>query len=380
MSRVPLLSVPRPSRVKAYLAARVEPSVIDPDSLEVVLDQYELTPVGSRRNLRLGRRSANVALATTQGVKVIKQYRPQWSEATVRYGHSVLVELERLDFPAVRLSRTPDGATWTAVDGRVFGVFEFLPGSNYSLVYLRRGDRLALTVTAARTLARLHRALRDFEPDGEHHMGFASRTGAPRRDVAWHADALDELDRRTREAMQGGRDASLFSDPEARSLATWLVERAGSVLERIERLERVLADAAFPRLVIHGDYGMHNLLYRDAEHAWPIDFELTRLDWRVNDLISVIGKYRYSDGTHDSQSMRAFFDAYSRTLPLVPDERRLFAEAWDLYKLRAGVQYWRSFFETSGPTRKLQSARDSILQAGVVPVALGFGCGRRSHE
>jgi Ser/Thr protein kinase RdoA (MazF antagonist) len=376
VNRMPLLAVPRPSRVKAYVAARVEPPVIDPAALDAVLDRYCLSPVGSRRNLRLGRRSANVALATGTGVKVIKQYRPQWSEATVQHGHSVLVELERAAFPAVRLTRTPDGDTWVAVGGRVYGVFDLLAGSNYSLTYLRRGDRLALTRTAARTLGQLHDALRDFKPEAEHHMGFASRTGPPRRDVEWHAVALVDLCGRSREAMRDGCEAPLFADPAARSLATWLLEHAASVLDRIDRLERTLATAEFPRLVIHGDYGMHNLLYRDPQHASVIDFELTRLDWRVNDLISVVGKYRYSDGTHDGQSMRAFFGAYDANLPLVPDERRLFAHAWALYKLKAGVQYWRSYFETGGPTRKLQSARDSILQADVVPLVPGLACAR----
>jgi Ser/Thr protein kinase RdoA (MazF antagonist) len=115
--------------------------------------------------------------------------------------------------------------------------------------------------------------------------------------------------------------------------------------------------------VIHGDFGIHNLIFPSKGPPVPIDFELSRRDWRMNDLISAAGKHRLRGGAYDLESMRVFIEAYDERLPLAPSERELFAQIWSHYKLRAAVQYWNSYHLTEGPARKLQSALDSISQA-----------------
>jgi Ser/Thr protein kinase RdoA (MazF antagonist) len=61
--------------------------------------------------------------------------------------------------------------------------------------------------------------------------------------------------------------------------------------------------------------------------------------------------------------METLVRAYARTFPLNDEERAALPGAWRLYKLQAAVQYWKSYFDTSGPVRKLASALDSIEQA-----------------
>jgi Ser/Thr protein kinase RdoA (MazF antagonist) len=204
-------------------------------------------------------------------------------------------------------------------------------------------------------LAAFHRCLDGFVPEGEHHLGFALPTGPRRRDIVWHAAKLDELKRRS----------AVLTDPEAAHHARALVRGADGLLHEIDRLERTFADACFPRLVIHGDYGIHNLIYRSDE-AVPVDFEVSRLDWRINEVISALGKYRYRGGDYDLESMHTFMAAYAFAFALTDDERALLPAAWRLYKLQAAVQYWNSYFETDGPTRKLVSALDAIEQANWV--------------
>jgi len=350
---LPIVHLPRASRITASLAARLSEPAIDPSTAEQVLDRYGLRRLSSFHNLRLARRSRNVVVRTDAGTKVVKQYRPQWTEATVGTCHSILLRLEALGFPAVRLTRSPIGATWTRLDGEVLTVLDHFTGRNYSLNYLLRRDRLRLTAIAGRTLSRLHATLDGFVPEGQHHLGFASPTGPPRRDAAWHAAALDELVRRSLE----------IADTVARDLAGRLVERAPSLLQAIQRAGHALVDADFPRLVIHGDYGLHNLLFQPPDVAVPVDFELARLDLRLNDLISVLGKHRYEGGRYDLESMETFLRSYAEGLPLSAEERRFLPDAWCLYKRQAAVQYWNSYFETGGPSRKLASALDSIAQA-----------------
>jgi glycosyltransferase involved in cell wall biosynthesis/Ser/Thr protein kinase RdoA (MazF antagonist) len=349
-TRIPHL--PRPSRVSAYFAGRLGPPVIDPDTVQEVLGRYDLRLAGPSRNLRLGRRSRNVAVTTQDGKKVVKLYRPQWSADTVRYGHSILERLAELRVPASALTRTPEGANWTETPMGFFAVFDFIPGTNYSLHFLMRDDRLRLTTTSGWTLARLHRSLRGFVPDGAHHLGFASYVGPRRRDVAWHRSKLEEL-RRDSEGLEG---AEL-------QVAQRLTARSQEVLEEIERLDAELSGAEFPRLIIHGDYGLHNLLFESPDRAIPIDYELSHLDWRLNDIISALVKYRYTGGNYDFESMSTFLRGYAGEFPLTEDEFRLLPAAWRFYKLQATVQYWNSYFETGGPIRKLASALDSLDQA-----------------
>jgi Ser/Thr protein kinase RdoA (MazF antagonist) len=353
-TRVP--HVPRPSRVSAAVAARFGPPALAPSVARSVLVRYGLKPGAGYRNLRLARRSLNLVIDTDRGPKVVKAYRRHWPEGSVQCGHSILLRLEELGFPAVRLVRSPEGETWTTVGAEHFAVFDLVPGTNYSIAFLRRADRLRLTEVAGRTLAGLHRCLDGFVPHGAHHLGFAAPTDPRRRDVAWHRAKLDELVRRSE---------ALTSPGTADHLAT-LVERAPSVLDELDRLEPAVAGAALPRVVVHGDYGFHNLLFPRPDLAVPVDFELSRLDWRLFDLISVLGKHRYRGGRYDFESMVRFLSAYDEGFPLTRDERRLLPEAWRLYKLQAGVQYWSSYFETDGPARKLASALDSIAQADLV--------------
>jgi Ser/Thr protein kinase RdoA (MazF antagonist) len=357
-----IVHVPRPSRVSGYLAARLGPPVIEPSTVREVLHRYGLRPAGVSLNLRLGRRSRNVAVATGAGRKVVKLYRPQWTPARVGYAHSLLVRLEDVAFPAPRLLRTAEGATWAGVGQGLFAVFEFVPGTNYSMNYLLRHDRLRLTAVAGRTLARFHRCLDGFVPEGEHHLGFDSATGRRRRDIAWHGAKLEELRERS----------AHLRDEDARALAARLIARAPLLLDQIAVQERALAGARFPRLIIHGDYGLHNLIFQPTGGVVPVDFELSRLDWRLNDLISVLGKHRYRGGFYDMESMEAFLRAYSAEFPLTPDELGLLGEAWRLYKLHAAVQYWNSYFETDGPVRKLASALDSMGQADWVRAHPGW--------
>jgi len=91
-TRVPRL--PRPSRVRALAAGRFGPAVLPPDRVRAVLDAYGLAAgAGQHSDLRVGRRSLNAAVPTRRGVKVVKRYRPQWTEPLVEHGHSILRRL-----------------------------------------------------------------------------------------------------------------------------------------------------------------------------------------------------------------------------------------------------------------------------------------------
>jgi hypothetical protein len=61
--------------------------------------------------------------------------------------------------------------------------------------------------------------------------------------------------------------------------------------------------------------------------------------------------------------MGCFVHAYQAEFPLQVDERLLLPQVLRFCKLQDAVKYWKSYFETNGPTRKLITARDAVLQA-----------------
>lgn len=349
----PVLRLPRRGRITNAFAARLHEPIIDAETLDGILEELHLPRVDSGHNIWLSRRNRNMVVETGKGRKVVKLYRPQWTPATVECAHSILRRLEEVESPGPRLVRSPSGADQVPTKHGVAAVFDFVDGANLSMYYLLRPDRLRLTREAGRTLAELHLALEDFTPSGQHHLGFAGPDGPRRRDLRWFGETLQELTDRSGQLNAG--DAAVR--------AASLVDRSDEVYSSLEQLDRKVSDASFPRLVIHGDYGLHNLLFRPGLPTVPVDFELSRLDWRIFDLISALGKHRFKDGSYDFESMDAFLSGYTSRSPLSEQEVALFPDAWRFYKLQAVVQYWFSYFMTDGPVRKLDSALDALAQS-----------------
>ncbi len=350
----PILSFPRPGRVSDFINSRLRPPDIHPETVAAILSRYGLEMTAPPANLPNTRRNRNLIVHTSQGRKILKHYRADWRASTINFEHSLLSRLAELDFPAPRLVPLPDGRTWLSLETHNFCLFDFIEGANYSSSFLVRPQRVRMMATAGRTLARLHRQLAGFLPDGRHHLGFKDYRAARHRDLAWHVEKVRELVARSRGLKK----------PEDRAQAGWLVNHSGQLLVGMRQLDETLQQADLPRLIIHGDYGLHNLIYQNLDSAVPVDYELARLEWRLCDLVSVVSKFRYKDGAYDFESIAGFMRAYQSDFPIAEAEWRHFPQVWKFYKLMKAVQYWSSYFETNGPARKLASARDEILQSG----------------
>jgi Ser/Thr protein kinase RdoA (MazF antagonist) len=204
-----------------------------------------------------------------------------------------------------------------------------------------------MMATSGRTLASLHKQLTGFQPSGQHHLGFTGYDEDRLRDIPWHAKKIEEL----------VNLSSNIKRPEDRQQADLLVKTSADLFQELSDLNEVLKNSNLPRIIIHGDYGLHNLIYTNLDYAVPVDYELSRLEWRLSDLVSVISKFRYKDGSYDFESITRFLHAYQKEYPISDDEWQLFPLVWKYYKLMKAVQYWISYFETDGPVRKLFSSR-----------------------
>jgi Ser/Thr protein kinase RdoA (MazF antagonist) len=348
-----IIALPRPGRILDYLNSHLRSLDIDLDIIESVLARYGLTMAGPPKNLANTRRNWNLIVSTDEGKKVLKRYRPDWPGHSIAFEHSILAELAETGFPAPRLLFTSDGGSWVRLNGDHYCMFELIQGRNYSSNFLVRSHRIRMMATAGKTLARLHQQLPGFLPQGQHHIGFAGYEGPRHRDLNWHVRKVEQLVAWSRE----------LRDPEDRVCADVLIQRSAADLEEMARLDGVLTKANLPRLLIHGDYGIHNLIYQSLDRATPVDFELCRLEWRLSDLVSVVSKFRYKDGSYDLESIKCFLHAYQDEFPIPAEEWSLFPQVWQYYKLMKAVQYWSSYFETQGPARKLRSSQHELERA-----------------
>jgi Ser/Thr protein kinase RdoA (MazF antagonist) len=341
--------VPRPARLTAQINSRLRPADIETHTVQAVLAQYGLDPASRSQNMPNARRNRNLIVRTNAGRKVLKLYRNDWNTDTIAYEHSILQYLSEMNSPAPRLLATATGATCVNIAGQNYCVFEFIEGVNYSSTFLFRPHRMKLMRTAGYALARLHRHLLGFSPSGSHHLGFISRQGGRVRNAEWHIQKVSEFKERTQP----------LHDPNAK----WLMSHADKVLYEITELTETLADAYLPRTIIHGDFGLHNIIFQGADQATPMDFELARLEWRLSDLVSCISKLRNRKGDYDMDSVTELLTAYQYEFPIGDEEWQSFPLVWKYYKLAKAVQYWSSYFETNGPVHKLSLARDAVEQS-----------------
>ncbi len=203
-------------------------------------------------------------------------------------------------------------------------------------------------------MARLHRRLKGFMPAGRHHMGFSDYTGPRWRDVEWHRRKLEEFKTRSIETKQ----------PEPGSDSAWLVENSGRIGDEIARLDAILGNADLPRLIIHGDYGLHNLLFPPTA-ASSLSISSWRIEWRLSDLVSCLSRFRYGelgDISYDYESIGWFLEGYQQVLPLSVDEWRFFPQVWAFYRYQSAVQYWNSYYATNGRNASC-TRRDAVAQA-----------------
>jgi Ser/Thr protein kinase RdoA (MazF antagonist) len=343
------LRIALPGRIMDAARARLHPPRVGRDRADAILTSYGLRVTKRVRNLPIGRRNRSVVVDTTAGRKVLKRYRDQWAVPTIVHEHSILRHLGAVGFPVVRLESTLAGETFVEREDGRFALFAFEDGVNLAGFLLPLERRVLLWGVAGRLLARFHRAVEGFAPDGEHHLGHIAPTGERSRDLAWHLGALEELTRDSAPTIRGESEAHL----------RWLHSNAERVGHRIIALQDALDDAPLSRSVIHGDYGLHNILFRRDGTPILHDFELARLDWRLIDIVTVLSRVQ-------GRLAGAFLEGYEDVAGPPGDEWRFLSDVWQFYRLSGAVQSWFTYARF-GDARRLATARRRVEEADRIP-------------
>ena len=343
--RVPTLSIAKPSRFFRTVNARWRRAALDEGLVSALLANYGVIASRTPRTVPFGARNVHVLVTTPSGRKVLKQYRERWTESTVAYEHAVLRRLGEVGFPSVRVNPTLSGDTVVASGGRLHALFDFVPGTTYTARLMPYRSRLRLLTRAGLTLGELHRELAGFTPEAVHHLGFRSATLDRTHDLAWYRETLDGL-----------RLRQYSVPPDRASDADELSRRADEIESRLDRLVEELERADLPRVVIHGDFGIHNLVFRPDGTVVVFDFELARLEWRLVDLVIVLSRAL-------PQSGRVFLDGYRRSNEIRQSEWEFLPLVWEFHLLAGAIRSWRNFVDQGGAHR-VTIARRRLEDAG----------------
>lgn len=327
-----MVAVPRPGRVTSEVRTRTTQSPLDHATVAGVLHRYGLE-VGRATNASAISRNPVVDVTSTSGERfVLKRYPDRWGTNTIRHEHSILVRLSELGFPAVAPIRTTSGETWVEDTQGRFVLFGHVAGRDYSGSFLSPGLRSRLMSAAAGLLADLHSALSGFQPAGEHHLT---------RQLDWEgtdSDPLVMLD-------------SLLVDPRMKETDFgWLIENADRIRESLTRSRSELADVELVRTVIHGDFGVHNLIVSSIDRLVVHDFELARPEWRLVDLALTVARLRH-------RSAVIFAEVYRRAAQVPDAEWHIFPTVWQHYHLSGALQGARTHLDHGGSARVASAER-----------------------
>jgi Ser/Thr protein kinase RdoA (MazF antagonist) len=213
-------------------------------------------------------------------------------------------------------------------------VFDHVVGVNAASMHIRRTHRRWLLESSGDALAGLQRALEGFEPDGEHHLDEASDEGH-----AWYLRELERL---------AGRAPGTDTEAE-------LVARAPHLADRLTVLDSELGEIRFHETVIHGDFGLHNLLFTPTGTPVVHDFELARRDRAIIDIVIVVSRLPLGLRPVVLESFRA-------SRPEMTAELDHLGAVWEQHRIEGAIRSWRNYVDLGSETRiatALRRAREA---------------------
>jgi Ser/Thr protein kinase RdoA (MazF antagonist) len=332
------LVLPRPDKLIQRLRLRGRSSQNELAKTKEILRAFGLNDIGGIARTSELSRSNQLIVESSKGKKILKSYKYTVKEPTIAHEHSIIRFLEKIDFPAPRLSCTLDGRTYLEVEGKYFALFDYLDGyfqyHNYLLSPFQTKHFIDL---AGRALSTLHSVLKDFSPEGYNPDGFRSRTGERWRELNWY---LDKLSWCINEGLQIRNKDDQQMDDLVRQYGSWVENEFYSLNEKLN-------NASIPRYIIHGDYGPFNLFFKQGSPVVILDFELSALDWRLFDIAKAFQYFTKSRFGFNSSKMNTFISAYRLDKSLNQIEMHLLPDAWLFLLFRRIIVVTHRYFQAA---------------------------------
>lgn len=345
------LQLPRPDRLNLKSVFTTNKlSKEDEQWISALVSTYGLSLLQPAKKLETDGRSNNWVLITNKGKKILKKYKPSVEAEQILHEHAILSQLALFQFPAPRLNKNLHSETLTVIENSRFALFDFLDGyfQYHEQIYFPNQTNAFLEL-AALSLASLHESLRDFTPVGKNPNGFISKEGPRWLGLNWYLEKLVANKQQTQERSTGNLGYELNM---IHSRGKWMEDR-------LSVLDGILTTAPLDRVIIHGDYGPYNLLFKNGSPVVVIDFELARLDWRLTDLATSMNTFTRNRMGFQQKKMRHFIQTYQSASNVRAEELDYLPIVWEYLSLRRLIVCWSRALETS-QTKWLVEALDRI--------------------
>jgi Ser/Thr protein kinase RdoA (MazF antagonist) len=226
-------------------------------------------------------------------------------------------------------------------------LFDYLEGYFQYHQYIFNASQTGQFVSlCGQALGVLHRVLEDFEPAGCNPNGFQSRHGPRWRELPWFLGRLHQV-----------RAFNQISEVWLPLKTSEVWEQGDWLEERLEELDERLTTADLPRLIIHGDYGPYNVFFKRGAPVLILDFELSRLDWRLTDLANALYFFAIGRSGFSFSRFEQFIQGYTDTNPVEGDEFRFLPEVWQYLLLRRIIVCWHRSTEGEGGQWLMEAQR-----------------------
>jgi Ser/Thr protein kinase RdoA (MazF antagonist) len=292
------MRIPRPACLLSRLAPSRRPSATLHQVIAQLAELYQLGEIRGCRRVQHGT-SSNCIVTTSRGKFVFRRHR--LSETQVAYEHQVLDHLQKRGFPAPRMLANQAGQAWCAIDGSLYSVYEFAEGycpANFLWTPTAWRD---IITQYGRTLGEYHQAVAGLVPSVYKWSGYRPAGHKRWREGEWFRRALADI----RPLLQKLTATKPVDD--------WTRSRIDAI-DRMLRLESVVEERSdLSKLVIHGDYSPWNVLFRPRQRPFVLDFNESRLDLKVYDIVLATFWFAWRGGHLDQDRARAFQAGYCET-------------------------------------------------------------------
>jgi Ser/Thr protein kinase RdoA (MazF antagonist) len=293
-----MIRIPKPSYLRSQLARRQKP---DAALYQVLARLAELYQLGEIQACHRAPRtlSLNFIVTTLQGKFVFRRHH--LSEDDVAYEYQVLDYLQQRGFPAPRMLTDQDGQAWSAIDSSLYSVYEFTAGYCPMNFLWWPSARREMTAQCGRTLAEYHQAVAGLVPSAYKWNGYRPTEYKRWREGDWFRQVLKDI-------------RPLLQKPTATSPVDDFVRSHVDALGKMLELESVVEErTALSKLFIHGDYAPWNILFRPGQSPFVLDFNESRLELKIYDVILATFWFAWCDDDLDQDRMLAFQAGYGET-------------------------------------------------------------------
>lgn len=339
-------SAPRPDRLATRIRRRGS-NLLPEELAQRAAEKAGLrAPVAIAGGVSPGGRGSVRVVRDRDGARwLVKRYKDSLADADIAVEHAVLARLADCLLPAPRLVQAPASDGIIRVAGGRFAVYALAEGYVHPHErWLAPSDRRRLERLSGTLLASLHEGLRGFVPPPASQHGFAALEGPRIRPITWFTERLDAL-------ADHPRFREVLAHREAIRTA-----------EELTELDRSLESVPLHRSVVHGDFGPYNLLVRPGREPLAIDWELSRLDWRIVDLATGIPRFGQRRTGWDTAAAHRFLNAYERRAPLDREDRRMIPSVAEYLTLRRAIVCLDRWVLT-GDVRQRDEAVDRMAYA-----------------